>query len=153
MPGDIIILHLCTTNNHMMYGSSDMESTKDRIFCHFGLFFALLPSNNLENKNVEKMKKAPGDIISLHMCTINENHMYGSWDIECNRQNFFVILDHFFLFNPPNKPENQNLEKWKKPSDIIILHLCTTNDVWLLRYGVRQTRICYFGLFFALLPL
>ena len=78
MPGDIIILHLCTTNNHMMYDSSDMESTKDRIFCHFGLFFALLPSNNLENKNVEKMKKAPGDIISLHMCTINENHMYGS---------------------------------------------------------------------------
>ena len=78
MPGDIIILHLCTSNNHMMYGSSDMESTKDRIFCHFGLFFALLPSNNLENKNVEKMKKAPGYIISLHMCTINENHMYGS---------------------------------------------------------------------------
>ena len=30
---------------------------KDRIFCHLWPFFALLPPNNLENKNFEKMKK------------------------------------------------------------------------------------------------
>ena len=39
--------------------------------------FALLPLNDPENQNFGKMKKAPGDIIILHMCTINENHMYG----------------------------------------------------------------------------
>ena len=99
-------------------------------------FLSFFPSN-LENKNFEKMKKAPGDIISLHMCTINENHVYGSWDIECNRQNFFVILDHFFLFNPPNKPENQNLEKWKKPWDIIILHLCIYHK-WCMVLEIRS---------------
>ena len=34
-------------------------------------------------KNFEKMKKLAGDIIILHMCTINNNHLiYGSWDIE-----------------------------------------------------------------------
>ena len=52
----------------------------DIIFCHFGPFFALLPVyNNPKNQNFEKMKKRPGDIIILHMCTINDNHMmYGS---------------------------------------------------------------------------
>ena len=54
-------------------------SATDRIFCHFGLFFALLPPNNPKNQNFEKMKKTPGDIIILHMCTVNDNHMmYGS---------------------------------------------------------------------------
>ena len=43
-------------------------------FCHFGPFFALFPPY-LENQNFEKMKKTPGDIIILQMCTINENHM------------------------------------------------------------------------------
>ena len=42
-PGYIIILHKYTINdNHMMYGSGD-TNCKDRIFCHFGPFFALLP--------------------------------------------------------------------------------------------------------------
>ena len=34
-------------------------------------------------KKIEKMKKLAGDIIILHTCTINNNHLiYGSWDIE-----------------------------------------------------------------------
>ena len=42
------------------------------------------------------MKKMPGDIITLHMCTINDNHMmYGSRDMERNGQNF-IILNYFF---------------------------------------------------------
>ena len=57
----------------------------DRVFCHFGPFFAFLPSPPLPpkkpkfRKNLEKMKKMPGDIILFRMCIINENHMmYGS---------------------------------------------------------------------------
>ena len=74
------------------------------------------------------MKNTPGDII-LYMFTINNNYMmYGSRDIERNKQFFFVILDHFFAHLPPNNPENQNFEKVKKtPGDIIILHMCTIN--------------------------
>ena len=30
-------------------------------------------------------KKAPGDVIILHMCTINDNMINGSWDMECDR--------------------------------------------------------------------
>ena len=40
----------------MVYGSWDMERDRHN-FCHFGLFFALLHPNNLENQNLEKMKQ------------------------------------------------------------------------------------------------
>ena len=92
----------------MMYGSSvnDIWSATDKIFCHFGrltdiififhfgLCFALLPllttqKNKIQNskfKKKKKKKKNPEknpsvDIIILHMCTINDNHMYGSGDV------------------------------------------------------------------------
>ena len=52
-----------------------MRRTIDRIFCHFGLLFAILPPNKPENQNFEKMKKLPGSIIVLNMSTINETHM------------------------------------------------------------------------------
>ena len=46
----------------------DISSGTDRIFCHFGLLFALLcPPNNPENQIFEKMKINPGDIIILHI--------------------------------------------------------------------------------------
>ena len=48
----------------------------DGNFCHFGPSFALIKGfNNLENQNLEKMKKKPGDAIILHMCIINDNHI------------------------------------------------------------------------------
>ena len=57
----------------------EIPSMTDIIFCHSGPVFALLPPNNPQNQNFENMKKIPTDIIILHMCTINDNHMmYGS---------------------------------------------------------------------------
>ena len=69
------------------------------------------------------------DYIILQMCTLNDSHMmYGSWDMECNRQNFLSFWTIFCPFSP-NNPKNQNFEKMKKtPGDIIILNKCTTND-------------------------
>ena len=62
-----------------------MES--DRIF-YFEPFFALLPPTDPENQNFE-IKKTPTDIIVLHNCTINDNHiMYGSCDMEQDGHNF-----------------------------------------------------------------
>ena len=53
----------------------------------------------------------PGDIIILHMCTINENHMmYDYWDMEYDKQEFFVILDNCLPFDPHNNPKTQNFE-------------------------------------------
>ena len=40
----------------------------NRIFCHFGEFFALLPPNNLENQNFEKKNEKILEILSLYTC-------------------------------------------------------------------------------------
>ena len=123
---------MCTTNdNHMMYGSWDINW----IFGHFVLFFALLPSNKMKNQNFEKLKKTPGDIIILHMSTINENYMMcGSWDMECDRQIFFSFWTIFWLFYTPIITQRIKILKiWKKtPGSIIILHNCTKNHDHML---------------------
>ena len=54
----------------------------DVIILHFGPFFALSPPNSPKNQNFEKVKKTPGDIIILHMCTKNyDQMMYNSLDV------------------------------------------------------------------------
>ena len=103
-PGDIyiIILHMRTINdNHMMYGSWDEHDGQN--FLSFWNLFFFYPPNNPKNQN-SKMKKTPWDMIILHMCTINNNHMmYGSWDMEhdeCDErdgQNFLPFWNFFFF--------------------------------------------------------
>ena len=51
----------------------EIWSVMDRIFCHFGPFFALLPPNNLKNQSFEKMegkkkKKTNLEILSFYAC-------------------------------------------------------------------------------------
>ena len=106
------------------------------IFCHFGPFFAFLPHYWSQKQNLGMLKK-PGDIILLHMCTINEGHMmYASWNIRHNRQNFFSFWNIFCCFTHLRTWKIKVLKKWKKktPEDIIILHLQTTNDDHMM-YG------------------
>ena len=116
---------------------SEIWNIIDRMFCHSGPFFALLPlygprkSKFWKNEtkvwrhyhfthlynpkiwNFEKLKKKPGDIIILHMCTINDYHMmYSSWDMKHDRQNFFVILDLFCLFTPLTTQKIKILKKY-----------------------------------------
>ena len=106
---EILSFYTCTIDgNHMMYGSWD-NKCNGYIFLvileHFSPFY---PRNNLKNQNFEKIKKMPGDIIILHMCTINNKHMiYGSWDMECDGQNFLSFWTIFYPFTPKNS-KNQN---------------------------------------------
>ena len=80
--------------------------------------------NNLKNQNFEKMKKSPGDIIILHMCTINDNlKRYGSRD----------------------KPEKSKF--WRTEKNII-LHMCTENHdhVLFCSWDMACDRCnCYFS--------
>ena len=72
---DIIILQMFTINDsHMIYGFSDIEWNRQNIFVILDCFLPFHPPNNPKNQNVEKLKKAPGDII-LHKCTKNYDHM------------------------------------------------------------------------------
>ena len=49
-----------------------------QFFCDFGSFLPFDPPNNLKHQNFEKIKtkkKTPGDVITLHLCTTNDDHM------------------------------------------------------------------------------
>ena len=66
-------------DSHMMYGSSDMVCNGQNFLSFWTIFCPFTPPNNPKNQNFENMRKLPGDIILLHMCNIDENHiMYGS---------------------------------------------------------------------------
>ena len=78
-----------------------------------------------ENQNFEKLKKSPGDIIILHMSTINDNHMmYGSWDMERDGQNLFSFWVNFCPFTPPTIRKTKVSKKWKKYLEILSFYTC-----------------------------
>ena len=84
----------------------EIWSATNIIFCHFD------PPNNLKNKNFEKIKKMPGDIIILHKCTLNDNHMrYGYRDMKSDWQNFLSFWSTFCPFTLPRIQKIQNLKK------------------------------------------
>ena len=99
---DITILHRCNINdNHIMYGSWDTKCNRQN-YLSFWIIFCPFNPLTTWNQNFEKLKKPLGDIITFHMCTINDSHMmYCFWVMEHEWHNFFVILDHFLLFYPP----------------------------------------------------
>ena len=104
----------------------ETPSVTDRTFCHFRPFFwTFNPLTTWKIKSSKKSKKTPRDIIILHMCIINDNHMmYCYWDMEHDVTQFFVILDHFFALLPPNNLKNQNFKKVKKPPGDLSLYTC-----------------------------
>ena len=55
------------------------------IFCHFGPHFAVLPHYWPWKLKFRKNVKNPGNIILSHMCTMNEDIMYSSWDIKARQ--------------------------------------------------------------------
>ena len=105
----------------------EIRSMTDRIFCHFGTFFAFYPPNNPKYQNFEKTKKKSGDIIILHRCTINDNHMmYGSWDMKHDRLIFLSFWTIFCPFNPLTTWNIKILKKLKKHLEILSFYICVT---------------------------
>ena len=82
------------------------------------------------------MKKLPRDIITLHMCTINDSHMmYGSWDTEHNAQQTDFFLSFWIIFCPFTTPTTQKSKILKKKTTgDVILYMCTINDNCIM-YG------------------
>ena len=103
-------------------------------FLSFWIFCSFTPLTTKKITILKYWKKKHLEILSFHMCTINNNQkMYGSWDIECDGQNFLSFWT-IFAHLPPKNPKNQNFEKMKKmPGDIIILHKCTKNHDHMLQ--------------------
>ena len=82
----------------------------------FSIYWWIL--KNQKNQTFEKMKTFAGDIIILHMCTKNHNHMrYSSWDTKWD--GIFCHFGPYFAFLTPSPPkpnnlQNQNLKKNEK---------------------------------------
>ena len=70
---------------------------------------SILQTTPQKNENIlKKWKKMPKDFITLHMCTINDNHMmYGFWNKKHGRHNFLSFWAIFL-----NTMKNQENVRW-----------------------------------------
>ena len=141
-----------------MYGPWNMDLTGIVFFVILGHFFPFYPINNLKNQNLEKKKKTPlGDIIILHLCITNDNHMiYVSWDMECCWQTeLFVNLGHFLPAYPSKNHKNENFQKLKKKKNHVeisfytivpkIMIICYTFlEIWCVMDVIFIFILCYF---------
>ena len=129
-------------------------------FSHFRPFFVLLhplPLTTERIKILKKMKKTSGDIIILHKCTINDNHMiYGSWDMKC----IIIFLSSWIIFCTFTITawKMKIWKKWKKHLEISSFYT-SAPKIMIICYNVPEIWhvmdvivIFHFGLFFALLP-
>ena len=68
--GKNIRLHMCTKNHNHMSIVPEIWSERQNLLL-FWAFFALLPPNNPENQNFEKIEKTSEDITILLRCSKN----------------------------------------------------------------------------------
>ena len=120
---------------------SEIWNLTDRIFCHFEPFLPFYPPNNLENQNFENLKKPFGDIIILHKCTENHDHMlYCSLDIARKRCNcYFSFLAIFCPFTSLTA-QKVKIKKNEKNAGIyhhftIVYQKSWSYAILFLRYG------------------
>ena len=110
----------------------------------------------MKNQNFEKMKKTPRDIIILHLCTTNNNHMrYGSWYMKLDRPNFLSFWVIFYPFTQNTK--NQNFEKMTKTLEETSFYTCVPQMtiIWYMVpeiWSMADRIISHFGPFFAFKP-
>ena len=119
---------------------------------------AFCPFNNPKNQNFVKITKHPWDIIIVHMCNINDNHvMYRSWDKERDGHNFSLFWTIFCTFTPLTTRKIKILKKWKKLLEILSFYTCVpyVTIIWCMvseTSSMTDIIFCHFGPFFALLP-
>ena len=98
------------------------EARQTEFWGILGIFCPFNPLTIPKIKILKKWKKMLRDIIILHKCTKNDDHMlYSSWDTDSRRIWFlFFILGCFLPFNNPNifTSAPKIMIKWYKVSEI-----------------------------------
>ena len=155
-PGDII-LQMCTINdNHMMYGSSDMEHTRQKFLSFWTIF---CPFTLLTTWKIKILKKGtPGDTIILHKGTKNHDQMlHCSWDrIRDGCGFYFSFWAIFWHFTPITTKKIKMKKKMKKKHleissfctwvPRIMITWCTVPEIWCAMDGqTRQMEVTYSG--------
>ena len=91
---------MCTINvDHMIYGSWNIRCDRQKFLSFWAIFCPFSPLTTQKIK-ILKLKKTPGDIIILQICTINDNllmcmvpEVWGVTDrIFCHSGLFFALL-------------------------------------------------------------
>ena len=141
MPGDIIILLLCTKNLDVrIYSSWDIRVWRTEIG-NYGSFSSLLPSPPLKKKKkkstkseFQKNKKILLEISSFYTCVPKTTIIWGTVpEIQIETGNFLSFSIIFCPFTLLTAQKNQNFVKHeKRPRDIIILHKCTKDHDQML---------------------
>ena len=124
----------------------EVWSVTDRIFCHFGPFFAF---TLLTTQKIKILKNCEICWRYYHF-----THMYHKWQssdvwflrYQVQQPDF---LSFWIIFLPFYNPKNQNFEKMKNtPGDIIILHKYTKNHDHMLHCSWDMAHDgcnCYFS--------
>ena len=125
----------------------------DSFLSFWTVFCPFTPLTTQKNQNFEKLKKKPGDIIILHKCIKNHDHMlYCYLDIVRNEfncyfsffQNFLSIWPIFALLPTITAWKIKILKKWKKPLEISSFYICvpkimirwsTVPKIWCMTDG------------------
>ena len=119
----------------------------DRIYCHFGTFFALLPHpcpplTTQKIKIFDKMKLASGGVIILHKCTKNDDHMKDAfWNMECDRHFFLSFWFGFCPFTPLGKCKKK---PWRYYPFTHLHHIINEDhmmcdDSWDIRHDMQNS--------------
>ena len=124
---------------------------KAEFFVILGHFLPSDPPNSPKNQNFEKNEKKNNNNWRYYHFTY-VFHKWKSYDVwflryGAGQTEFFLTDDLFFVYLPPNNPENQNFEKWKKRVAISftqVYHKWQSYDAWFLRYVSFWVIFCSF---------
>ena len=152
--GDIIILRMCTKNhNHMRYGSWDTEWDRQNFLSLWAILCLFTLQSTWKIKILKKWKKKA---YRYHHFTLDYHRgqssdvcflRYGGWQTE-----LFVFLDFFCPTTWKIKILNEK-NTWRYYHFAHVYHKWKSYDVWLLRYGVWQTKFfLILDLFFPIYP-
>ena len=133
---DIIILHKFTINdNQMMYGSWDIGRDRQIFFVILDHF---LPFYNPKYQYFVKIKQMPGDIIILHKCTKNNDHMLCcSWNTA--HDGCKCYFSFWAIFCPFTAPK-WKFQKQKKHLEMSSFYTCVPKI--MIRWCVIPERWC-----------
>ena len=101
--------HLIIWSPDIMYGSWDIKFNRQNYFVILGKFLSFYspppppppPPLTTQKMKISKIKKNPGDIIILHMCTKNHDHpLYCSRDVVRDEFNSYFHLGLYFSLLP-----------------------------------------------------
>ena len=132
---------------------------EESFFVILGHFLLFNPPKSLKYQSFEKVKKTPGAIIISYKGTINDNNMmYDSWDMKCDRQNFVSLCAIFCHFTSLTMQTIKILKEWKKYLEISSFYT-SVPKIMIICYNVPEIWsatdvivIFHVGLFFTHLP-